>query len=209
MERTIATNEIAAIASDCLRCIRADEDVIVMLAAKGFSNPKETWYSIRRWIKSNRPADYVVLPPKWKVELPVQKVPVTDKFGTHTVKLYGEEKPEEREDEKPEEPESEKEETRPAANATEGFEVVTPKRRGRPKGWKKPAEEEAKADPVVSETPKIRIRKLESERFSFSREDDGKISINKRGASNYLTINEEEAKELAKTIPIVVGMLKS
>ena len=199
MGRTIAKNEISIIASDCLRCIRAEEDVIEMLEAKGFENPTETWYSIRRWIKSNRPADYVDLPPKWRIELPTQTIPVKDKHGAHTVKLFG---PQPNENKAPTEPAVEEEKPKDPS------EEPKPKKRGRPAGWKKPAKEEAEPDPVVS-APRIRVVKLESERFSFSKEDDGKISINKRGVLNYLIIDEDEAKELAKIIPIVVGMLKS
>ena len=200
MGRTIAVGEISIIASDCIRAIRAEEDVIELLRAKGFEDPVKTWYDVRRWIESNRAADYVMLPAALRIEIP-EKVKIEDKHGEHTVKLY------------PQDP-------NPFDVIEAQEEIIKkqeePKKCGRPKGWKKPVKEEAekeetnKAEPdTLTSTPKIKIMKLSTDSFSFTRENDGRISINKQGGPVYLTIDEKEAKELAKAIPIVVGMLKS
>ena len=245
MKRTMLKSEIAELSEVCFNAILQGESPVDVLEAKGIENPTEAWYDIRRWMKSNAPTHYAGIPMKYRIELPhaestakeyvppTETVTVKNKDGTvSTVKLYGPEAAR-----NPLADKQEKLVEQPGmVNADKTIMVPDPeeepkpdkKKRGRPKGWKKPmvvenkqtmnapvAEtenakivEEARAD--TQEEFGLSVSKVESKTFSFCVEKEGRISVSKNGTVlSAMILNDQEARELCQVLPKVFGMLKA
>ena len=182
--RTMLKSEIADLAEICFSAILQGEDPVALLEAKGYENPTETWYDIRRWMKSNVPAKYAGIPMKYRIELPTAA-------GTHKITQDGnyEFTPADTTDKK----ENEKEE--PAA-------PVKPKKRGRPKGWKRPEAENAEEAPKEPQKPtfELVVTEVECRSFSFTAEDKKIRIIKKDCLSQNLILSRKEAEELSEII---------
>lgn len=212
MGREMTKDEISIIAADCIKGIRANEDPVELLRAKGFDEPIKTWYDIRRWIKSNRAADYVMIPAKWRIEIPekpTEKVTMAGKHGEHTFKLYGDKPAEEAGPEN----ENTAQQDEVPKDEISGFEPVeVKKRRG---GWPKGRPRKKSEDPVEKpeEKPeaktnpaKLRVMEIDSESFEFRYNGDVTIKLNEY---EFMTITEEQAEELVQALPEAIRMLKS
>lgn len=207
MERRLMKNEISNLANDCINCIRQDEDVIELLKAKGFGDDAvEVWYDIRRWIKSNRSADYVMLPIKWRIEIPASGVPVKVEDGTikrtpvapREPKTFGPQVSNEKPDD------------------LAGFEAVAPKRRGRPpkdpnapKKARKPREDLTAEEQIIKKAgPHFRILNVESEHFHYRLYGEN-LEISVKRGTNSITVSKDEIDELLKEVPKAYEMLMS
>lgn len=214
MQRRFQKNEIAEVADEFLRAIFDGENIFDLLKKKGAT--VEDWYDIRRWIKSNRPEQYMNIPfqlrremtPKQEVvtlnkadkpvvtvaaeaiEKPTETLKVEDKHGEHTFKLYGEEK-------KPDE--------------LEGF-VPVAKRRGRPPKNKENIKEKVsgakdtvRKPKVTTEKPKVKMKILttSSENFVFkNRTRDIEII---KGVDSF-KFPKAWVKELIESLPVALEM---
>ena len=214
MGREMTKGEISIIAADCIKGIRANEDPVELLKAKGFDEPVKTWYDIRRWIKSNRAADYAMIPAKWRIEIPekpTEKVTMEGKHGERTFKLYGD-KPAE---EAPRENENTEKLDEVPKDEISGFEPVDVKKKrggwpkGRPRKKSEDPVEKTKEEPEVKRNPaKLRVMEIVSESFEFRYNGLVTIKLNEN-EMGFMTITEEEAEELVQALPEAIRILKS
>ena len=182
----ITLNEITQLAKECNRANLNGDDVIELLREKGYSDPVEKWYDIRRWMKSNAPSFYANIPMKFRLEIrpesyrkveemsehsitpiphyvpPTEKVQIENKDGTiSTVKLYGEQE---------------------KKDPLEGFEpVVAPKKRGRKTG-----------------TKVQKIKNDSAERVSIMKEEGRRLKINQVSSGNFIFVNKAEKLTVLK-----------
>ena len=202
----LTLNEITELAKECNRVNLRGQNVIEFLKKKGFSDPIEKWYDIRRWMKSNAPSFYANIPLALRIEIKpesykkeenmrepttlsprkpgdyapnIERVPVQNKDGSiSTVKLYGSNgNPAENSEAEPT--------TATPAPITqetvklEGFEPVAPKKRGRKPGTKI---QKIKDTPVAKvniekRSMTLKITELRSEKFTYCQRP-GKDNVN-------------------------------
>ena len=203
MEKTFDKSIIPEIADECLAAIFNGESVTGVadiLKRRGSKSPVQDWYEIRRWIKSNWPDKYANIPLQMRREISdtPEKVKIQDKFGEHTVKLYGN-----NENQETQTPEEQGDTT----SELPGFEQFAPKKRGRKPGTKikKPEPKEA---PKEKEPRKMKMMILTvgSEHFIF-RNQTGKVEITMSG-NNSMIVPKEHVEELIVALAQAVEMFK-